>query len=545
MRAALYVRVSTDEQAQSAEVQERDGRRFCDARGWTIVEVYRDVGVSGAEWDARPEIARARRDIEREPRPWDILVVRDLDRVGRDTARTLLFVEVVLAAGARVMEYSTGAEAKGDPMARATIALRGVFAEMERGMISARVRGDHEDRARRGVVTGGVVYGYRNVRVGNDVLREVEPREAAVVREVYERRAAGEGYREIAKDLNARAIPPPRAGRRGTGSWAPSTLLEILRRPLYVGRLEWGATRKGYRLGTKVRTPQRREDVIATDAPHLRIIEDALWQRVRAHDSAARGAAGKPLKRAPPRYLLTGFVRCAACGGPVSVQRGRWGSTTIPLYGCHWHRDRGASVCAVASRRPVVEVDRVVTDWITREVLSADAVRYTLARVRAEVEAMARGGVDEVAEARLSAELARVETESQRLAGAIAAGGEMESLVIELRARHARARSLRDDLAKIRAPRVDLGAIDWRRIEAEARTRLDDLAALFARDASGAREVLGALIPSPLTFTPTREHGGRGARWVLAGEVTGVMCASPEGIAQSATLGSIAARLVA
>ena len=547
MRAAIYVRVSTDEQAQSAEVQERDARRFVDARGWHVVEVYRDVGVSGAEWDARPEIARARVDVEREPRPWDVLVVRDLDRVGRDTARTLLFVEVVLAAGARVIEYSTATEAKGDPMARATIALRGVFAEMERGMISARVRGDHEDRARRGVVTGGVVYGYRNTRVGNDVLREVEPHEAAIVREVFERRAAGEGYRSLAQDLNARGIPSPHAGRRGTGSWSPSTLVEMLRRPLYIGRVEWGATRKGYRLGTKVRTPQRREDVIATDAPHLRIVDDDLWQRVRSHDSATRIAQGRGLRRAPPRYMLTGFVRCGGCGGPVSVQRGRWGSTTIPLYGCHWHRDRGASVCAVSSRRPVAEVDRVVAAWITREVLSADAVSYVVQRVRAEVEAMARAGVDELAVARLASELARVETEGQRLAAAVAAGGDLELLVTELRARQTRARTLREEIVRARAPGVDLGGIDWQRVEREARARVDDLAALFARDPAGAREVMSALLPTPLSFTPTREQGARGARWLLTGEAaTGVMLASPEGIAHNNTLDNrVRARLVA
>lgn len=547
MRVAIYARVSTDEQAQSAEAQERDARRFCESRGWSVVEVYRDIGVSGAEWDSRPEIARARLDIEREPRPWDALVVRDLDRIGRDTARTLLFVEVVLAAGARVFEYSTGLEAKGDPMARATIALRGVFAEMERGMISARTRGSHESRARQGIVTGGTVFGYRNERRGpGEVARVIAPDEAAIVREIFERRAAGEGYRTIARDLNTRAIPSPHAGRRGSGSWAPSTLLAMLRRPLYRGIVEWGRMRKAYRLGTKVRTRQVDAELVTTEAPELRIIDDDLWARVRAQDGDARVAQGRPAKRGRAAYLMIGHMRCSSCGGPVAVRRGRWGATTVPVYACHWHRDRGDAVCAVASARPVSEVDRVISEWIRDEVLSPEVSRAVLARVRLEVEAMARADLDTAAVERVSAELLRVEGEASRLAAAVAKGGDLDVLLVELRQRQARTTGLRAELTRLRAPALDLVGLDWRIIEREASVRLAALAELFARDLGGAREVLAALLPTPLTFSPVKLPGYRGARWEVSGvAVTGGMFVSPAGPAHSRTLNGLEPRIEA
>jgi len=46
-RAALYVRVSTD--AQTVENQTRELRQVARRRGWDVVEVYRDAGISGAK----------------------------------------------------------------------------------------------------------------------------------------------------------------------------------------------------------------------------------------------------------------------------------------------------------------------------------------------------------------------------------------------------------------------------------------------------------------------------------------------------------------
>lgn len=51
-RAAVYLRVSTDEQRESLDAQERGARQWCERTGASVVAVYRDEGVSGAEWDS-------------------------------------------------------------------------------------------------------------------------------------------------------------------------------------------------------------------------------------------------------------------------------------------------------------------------------------------------------------------------------------------------------------------------------------------------------------------------------------------------------------
>jgi hypothetical protein len=71
-----------------------------------------------------------------------------------------------------------------------------------------------------------------------------------VIREIFEKAAAGWGARRIAHDLNARGIvaPPPRRSGRPR-AWAPSTIYAMLTRPLFRGEVTWNRTRKRNALG--------------------------------------------------------------------------------------------------------------------------------------------------------------------------------------------------------------------------------------------------------------------------------------------------------
>jgi DNA invertase Pin-like site-specific DNA recombinase len=506
---AIYARVSTDEQALSAEAQERDARRFAEARGWVVAEVYCDVGASGAEWTARPQLTRMLADATRPGRGWSVVLLRDLDRLGRDAARTALALEGLHEAGVRVLECSTGSEVQQDPMAKVLLSTRAAFAEYERAMTSARTRGALADLARRGFVTGGRVYGYRNVRVSAGVLREVEPAEAAIVREMFERRAQGEGIGAIVQSLNARRVPPPRAT-----SWSPSAVGAMLKNPTYKGGGEWGRLRKGYRKGSKVRTVTEPATRLPVEAPA--IVEPELWEAAQ-RSSPARAQGGRP-ERA--RYLLSGLLRCAHCGGPVQVQRGRWGAVTTPLYQCAWSHQRGREVCPVRARREVARVDAAVLDWIAARVLDPAAVEEAATQAVDLLLAQAQGP-DRSGEMR--AELARVAGEARRLAEALARGGDLEVLLSTLRAREDRAKALRAELA---AEAATQGAAGRGREEllAEARARAAELRAILSRDLEGAREVVAEVFGRGLRFAPGE---GWRAPWYLS--VAGVRSMSPGG----------------
>src|SRR5262249_58204996 len=115
-----------------------------------------------------------------------------------------------------------------------------------------------------------------------NVERRSSEAEAAVIREIFEKAAAGWGTRRIAHDLNARGVlapPPRRAGR--PRAWAPSTTYAMLTRSLYRGEIAWNRTRKRNAWGIKRQTVRAEADCVQLEIPALRIVPEPLWQAVR------------------------------------------------------------------------------------------------------------------------------------------------------------------------------------------------------------------------------------------------------------------------
>jgi site-specific DNA recombinase len=89
MRAVIYARVSTEEQAEeghSIDAQLRIVREFCAHRGWTIVGEYVDPGRSGRTLK-RPRMQALIADAQLHL--FDVVVVHKLDRLSRSLIDTL------------------------------------------------------------------------------------------------------------------------------------------------------------------------------------------------------------------------------------------------------------------------------------------------------------------------------------------------------------------------------------------------------------------------------------------------------------------------
>lgn len=506
MRAAVYVRVSTDEQATSAETQESEARRFALRRGWEVVEVYRDVGVSGANFRTRPGLLKLLADVRAKPLPWEVLILQRLDRLGRDAAYTTITLQEIDHAGAQVWSYAEGSRLELDLFGKAMVTVRGAFAELERGLIVERVTEGLRAAAEARRATGGRCYGYRTARVEGTLRQVVHEPEAAVVRWIFEEHHQGRGLRELVYDLNARGVPSPRTG---TGTWSPSAVQEILRRVRYRGVVEYGQTHKSYRGGDKIRTASP-ERVITVEAPDLRIVPDELWHAVQSEQVPARATR----KGREPRYLLTGYARCSVCGGPMQVSRAKRGTINVPVYLCAWARDRGATVCVNKLRRPVEEVEDALRGWMHTHVATPRMVDAILDGARAEFAALDARPAEE--QSRLREDLARAVAQVERLADLIAgAETKPEALVKRLVEAEGRARDLRARLdACTQASQV---IASWTEIERETRERLGRLDDLLGRDVAKAREVLGTLLTAPLRCHPVEVEARR--RYRLTGEV--------------------------
>jgi DNA invertase Pin-like site-specific DNA recombinase len=134
-RAALYVRVSTDQ--QTVENQVRELQQVAERRGWTVVEVYRDEGISGAKGrDKRPGLDRLLKDAAR--RRFDVVMAWAIDRLGRSLIDLLGTIEHLEAVGVDLYLDQQSIDTT-TPAGRLLFQMTGAFAEFERAMIRQRV----------------------------------------------------------------------------------------------------------------------------------------------------------------------------------------------------------------------------------------------------------------------------------------------------------------------------------------------------------------------------------------------------------------------
>ena len=149
-RAALYVRVSTD--GQTTDNQKRALEAVAQRRGWTVVETYQDIGISGSKRrDKRPAFDAALKDAVR--RKFDVLMVWSIDRMGRSTATVAAALAELEAAGVAIYADKEAMDAT-TPHGKAMLQMAAVFAELERGMIRERVMAGLERAKAQGVTLG-------------------------------------------------------------------------------------------------------------------------------------------------------------------------------------------------------------------------------------------------------------------------------------------------------------------------------------------------------------------------------------------------------
>ena len=304
---AIYARKSTEDDAteelRSVTRQVERAREFAERRGWTVdpEHIFVDDGVSGAEFERRAGLIRL--VTAARARSFDALIMSEPSRLGREQTQTNLVLKQLADAGVDVWYYLENRRATLDTAVGKFIEATYSFgSELEREKTRQRTYDAALKRAQAGYVTGGAVIGYESFPVYQSgrrdahgqpipdfVDRRIHPQQARVVRGIYRMYADGFGLTAIAKTLNGSpgrdaelakyfgGVRPP-SPRHGTGSWAPTAIREILRRPLYIGKVVWGICRRNGNPRGRARQPA---PVVTVERPDLRIIEPELWDTVQ------------------------------------------------------------------------------------------------------------------------------------------------------------------------------------------------------------------------------------------------------------------------
>ena len=176
MRIAIYARVSTKD--QSCELQVRDLRAYCAARGFDLFREYVDVGQSGAK-DSRPELNKLMGDARK--RQFDAIVVWRFDRFARSTKHLLSALEEFRSLGIQFISYQENIDTSS-ALGQALFTIVSAVAQLERDLIRERVNA-----------------GIRNARANGKKLGR---RKSGVDRErILELKAQGHSLRQIAATL--------------------------------------------------------------------------------------------------------------------------------------------------------------------------------------------------------------------------------------------------------------------------------------------------------------------------------------------------------
>jgi DNA invertase Pin-like site-specific DNA recombinase len=149
-RAAIYARVSTD--SQTVENQIRELRQIAERRGWEVVDVYTDAGISGAKGRAqRPGLDQMLKDASR--RKFDIVMSWAIDRLGRSLIDLLGTIQHLEAVGVDLFLDQQAIDTT-TPMGKLVFQVTGAFAEFERSMIRQRVKAGLKRAVAQGVKLG-------------------------------------------------------------------------------------------------------------------------------------------------------------------------------------------------------------------------------------------------------------------------------------------------------------------------------------------------------------------------------------------------------
>lgn len=392
IRVALYARYSTDKQDKtSIEDQLRQMKALCDKNGWQIVETYHDAAKSSRTLHNRPGLHRLMADMRH--KRFNMIMVEKTDRLSRKLGDSGKLFEEMTFLDVTLFSLRDG---RIDQMKLGIGALIGEAALEE---IRVRTHRGLEGRVLRGTSGGGKSYGYRPVRAwnadGTPVTGELEivPEQSDVVKRILVSYADGMSPQQIADQLNKENIPGPRGGfwnyttiygnpKRGTG---------ILNNELYIGMRVWD--RLNYRLNPATGARNSRsnpdEQLKRVPVPHLRIIDQELWERVKARqeERSISEEDKKAWQAREERYLLTGLVTCGCCGGNYCGQgRGRMRCATSV--------GKGKSVCANRMGIDAAQVADMVLAALADCLMEETLVRQFAAEYLAERERLASSAPD-------------------------------------------------------------------------------------------------------------------------------------------------------
>ncbi len=382
MKIAIYARYSTDLQDKtSIDGQVANCESLAVRENFDVVARYHDAAQSGND-DNRPQYQQLLADSE--AGLFDAIIVDETSRLTRRPGELPRLLEILAFRNQFLLDCS-GFDSRQETAALLA-SIYGGIDSLELCKIKRRTHRGLRERAKAGFSAGGRTYGYTSEAVDptdpdTKWRKIINQDEAEWVVWIFERYVEGLGGKRIAAELNRLQVPSPgaawkRTTRRTDGKWQHSAILGmasrssgILRNELYIGRVIWNRGEWIKKPGTSIRTyrPRPRDQWIIVDQPDLRIVPPELWQKVQARLNNPNAAASRPGRRG--KYLLTGILKCAECGGSMTLIDRR-------CYGCGTRHRGGDFACSNPIRLRRTKLEDHLLAEVRQELLAPNVIRW-------------------------------------------------------------------------------------------------------------------------------------------------------------------------
>jgi len=306
MKAAIYIRVSTEDQAKegySLEVQREYLESFAKREGLEVFKLYQDDGISGYSIE-RPALKELLKDAK--DKKFDLVLVYKIDRFSRNLKDLLNLVDELSSSS---VSFKSATEPFDTTTSAGKLMFQqlGSFAEFERNRIAERVFPGMVKGVQRGNWQGAryAPYGYKYNK--EKKLLEICEEESKVVKLIYTMFLCDKSIRAITEYLTRKGY------RNSKGNIFSTKLIgDILKNKIYTGKLVWNAhfydktqkTKKGYRY---IKNPP--EKVIISQGKHQPIISEEDFELVQEKLKQRKVEQ----RRKANDYPLSGLLYCARC----------------------------------------------------------------------------------------------------------------------------------------------------------------------------------------------------------------------------------------
>lgn len=283
MKAAIYIRVSTDAQSEegySIDAQKEQLTAYCVSKGIKNYDYYIDGGWSGSNIE-RPEMERLIQDVK--DGKISHVIIYKLDRLSRSQKDTLYLLEDLFMPHNVDFVSLTESLDTSTPTGRAMIGIIAAFAQLERENIRLRTRMGMNERVKEGYWMGGgrVPFGYDYDKT-QGIL--VPNKDADKVRKACDLYIQGYSAQNIANML---------------GLKYDRLVIQIIKRKSNYGVIEYNGVEY-----------QGRHEPIISKETYDKVISAMLDRSITRTSTSD--------------YLLTGLVYCGKCGAKMRYQK--WGT---------------------------------------------------------------------------------------------------------------------------------------------------------------------------------------------------------------------------